>query len=56
MLCLRLDRAQEALGWLQGALHLDPDHQPTHQALANCYEKFGQTQRAAYHRFMGGQK
>jgi tetratricopeptide (TPR) repeat protein len=56
MLCLRLDQSQEALGWLLGAHYLDPDHQPTHQALATCYEKLGQTQRAAYHRFKAGQK
>jgi tetratricopeptide (TPR) repeat protein len=56
MLCLRLGQAKEALNWLLGALDLAPDHQPTHQALADCYEKLGQTQRAAYHRFIAGQK
>jgi tetratricopeptide (TPR) repeat protein len=56
VLCLRLDRTQEAQGWLQGALALDPDHRPTHQALAECYEKLGDPGRAAYHRVRAGQK
>jgi tetratricopeptide (TPR) repeat protein len=51
VLCLHLDRFQEALDWLLGALALDPNHQPTHQALADCYEKLGDAQHAAYHRF-----
>jgi tetratricopeptide (TPR) repeat protein len=56
VLCLRLDRTQEALDWLLGALNLDPNRPSTHQALADCYEKLGQTQRAAYHRSRAGQK
>jgi tetratricopeptide (TPR) repeat protein len=56
VLCLRLDQPQEALGWLLGVLDLDPNHQPTHQALAECYEKLGDAQRAAYHRSRAGQK
>jgi tetratricopeptide (TPR) repeat protein len=56
VLCLRLERAQEALGWLLGALDLDPNYRPTHQALADCYEKLGEPRRAAYHRPRAGQK
>jgi tetratricopeptide (TPR) repeat protein len=56
VLCLRLDRPQEALGWLLGVLDLDPDHRPTHQALADCYEKLGEPRRAAYHHSRAGQK
>jgi tetratricopeptide (TPR) repeat protein len=56
MLCLRLGRAQDALDWLLSAVNLDPNHRPTHQALADCYDKLGQPQRAAYHRSRAGQK
>jgi tetratricopeptide (TPR) repeat protein len=56
VVCLRLDRTRDALDWLLGALALDPNHQPTHQALADCYKKLGDTQREAYHRFRAEQK
>jgi tetratricopeptide (TPR) repeat protein len=56
VLCLRLDRAQEALGWLLAVLDLDPDHRATHQALADCYAKLGEPRRAAYHRSRATQK
>jgi tetratricopeptide (TPR) repeat protein len=50
VLTLRLGRLPEALGWLTGALALDPDHRPTHEALAEYYEKVGDARRAEYHR------
>ena len=36
--------------WLQSALSLDPDHKPTHAALAELYERQGDASRAAEHR------
>ncbi len=50
MLCLRFGRADEAGQWFKSALQLDPNHGPTHQALADFFEKSGDTQRAARHR------
>jgi Tfp pilus assembly protein PilF len=40
----------EGLGWLATALRRDPLHAPTHQALADYYERTGETIRAAGHR------
>jgi predicted Zn-dependent protease len=49
-ICLRNGQEQEALRWLLGTLQIAPDHQPTHQALAECYERIGQPEQAALHR------
>src|SRR5262249_13103636 len=46
----RPGRLPEARGWLTGALALDPDRRPTHEALAEYYEKAGDARRAEYHR------
>lgn len=40
----------EGLGWLATALRCDPLHAATHQALAEHYERTGETARAAEHR------
>jgi Tfp pilus assembly protein PilF len=40
----------EGLGWLATALRSDPWHTATHQALAEYYERTGETARAAEHR------
>jgi tetratricopeptide (TPR) repeat protein len=50
LLCLRNGREDEALRWLHGALQVAPRHAPTHQALADYYERHGDTTRAAEHR------
>jgi Tfp pilus assembly protein PilF len=41
---------KEGLGWLATALEADPGHAATHQALADYYERTGDTERAAEHR------
>src|SRR5262249_19388069 len=49
-LFLRNGQAAEGLRWLDSALALDPLHGPTHQALAEHYEKTGDLDRAGRHR------
>jgi predicted Zn-dependent protease len=49
-LCMQLSLEDEGLRWLQSALHDDPNHGPTHQALAEYYERHQQTELAAQHR------
>jgi len=41
---------QVGLWWLHRALKFDPNHQPTHQALADYYERIGDKDKAALHR------
>jgi tetratricopeptide (TPR) repeat protein len=50
ILFLRLGQEAEGLHWLATALEEDPGHAPTHQALADYYERTGQPARAALHR------
>lgn len=50
LICLRNGQDRQGLRWLFGALQVDPDHHPTHQALADYYQRCGQGQRAARHR------
>jgi Tfp pilus assembly protein PilF len=50
VICLRNGQAEEGLRWLSGALQIDPQHRPTHQALADYYEKAGEPELAARHR------
>jgi type IV pilus assembly protein PilF len=38
------------LYWLHRALERDPQHQPTHKALAEYYQKKGEVEKAAFHR------
>jgi tetratricopeptide (TPR) repeat protein len=49
-LCLRLGRPREALDWLLGALTIDPNNRPTHEALAQCFDQLGDKNLAEYHR------
>jgi tetratricopeptide (TPR) repeat protein len=49
-ICLRNGRTEEGLGWLKGALWADPDHKPTHRALADYYERSGDKELAQRHR------
>jgi len=50
MIALRAGRPQEALRWLQNALHVDPDHVPTHRALAALYHETGNPILSSKHR------
>jgi Tfp pilus assembly protein PilF len=54
VICLGNGQAQEGLRWLSGALQIDPQHGPTHQALADYYEKAGEPDLAARHRQQAG--
>ncbi len=54
VILLRSGSEGAALGWFAAALQDDPDHRPTHEALANYYEKKGNTEAAAYHRQRAG--
>jgi tetratricopeptide (TPR) repeat protein len=47
---LRYGMTQDGLHWLSTALELDPNHRPTHQALADYYERTDDKERAAWHR------
>jgi Tfp pilus assembly protein PilF len=47
---LRNGQEQEGLRWLASALQEDPKHRPTHQTLADYYERAGQRALAAQHR------
>jgi tetratricopeptide (TPR) repeat protein len=47
---LERGQGQEALRWLMGALQEDPEHRPTHAALADYFEQTGQPGLAAQHR------
>jgi tetratricopeptide (TPR) repeat protein len=48
LLSIRHDR--QALYWMDEALNRDPAHRPTHQALAEYFERQGDQGRAAFHR------
>jgi predicted Zn-dependent protease len=49
-LCLQFSLDEEGLRWLLSALHDDPNHRPTHQMLAEYYERHQQTDLAEQHR------
>ncbi|MDB5309322.1 MAG: tetratricopeptide repeat protein [Gemmataceae bacterium] len=49
-IALRAGQSAEALRWLQSALQVRPDHQPTHQLLAAYYHETGAPALAAKHR------
>jgi predicted Zn-dependent protease len=44
----------EGVRWLQSALAEDSQHAPTHQALAEHYERAGNSELAAQHRLLAG--
>jgi tetratricopeptide (TPR) repeat protein len=56
MLSLKLGQESEAATWFQRALWIEPDHPPTHAALADYWEKHSNPQRADYHRKKAGGK
>jgi tetratricopeptide (TPR) repeat protein len=43
-----------ALRWFLAALQADPNHRPTHEALAEWYQRQGNAEEAAYHRDRAG--
>jgi len=50
VLYLRNGQAKQGVAWLERGLKLDARHRPTHQSLAEYYDKAGQPDRAAFHR------
>jgi Tfp pilus assembly protein PilF len=44
----------EAEGWLLGAVQDDPGYRPAHAALADYYQRRGNTKAAEYHRQRAG--
>jgi tetratricopeptide (TPR) repeat protein len=50
MIFLRNGFTQDGLHWLSTALDVDPNHRPTHQALADYFERTGDESRARPHR------
>jgi tetratricopeptide (TPR) repeat protein len=50
MIFLRNGFTQDGLHWLSTALDVDPNHRPTHQALADHFERTGEHELAGYHR------
>ena len=53
---LRAGEAREGLRWLKKALEVDPEHRPTHEALAGYYQRIGQIGLASRHRQLAGAK
>jgi tetratricopeptide (TPR) repeat protein len=54
MVYLRNQLDEMALRWLRSALQSDPSHLPTHKALAEYYQRVGNSTAAAYHRQRAG--
>jgi predicted Zn-dependent protease len=50
MIFLRNGFTQDGLHWLSTALDVDPNHRPTHQALADYFERAGEQAQARHHR------
>ena len=53
-IALRLGDDANGVRWLQSALKLDPNHRPTHAALAEHFQRKGNYQAAAAHRELAG--
>lgn len=49
-LLLQIRQDRQGLYWMNEALNRDPDHRLTHQALADYYERKGDSERASFHR------
>lgn len=47
---LRYGKPKIGVRWLYSALKLDPDHQPSHQALYDYYQRTGDLEKAEQHR------
>jgi tetratricopeptide (TPR) repeat protein len=50
MIFLRNGFTEDGLHWLATALGVDPNHRPTHEALADYFERKGEHELASYHR------
>lgn len=50
MIYLRYGKPDVGVRWLSSALKLDPNHQPSHQALYDYYTRTGDVEKAARHR------
>jgi Tfp pilus assembly protein PilF len=50
MLALELEQEKEASDWFQTVFYIDPNHRPSHLALADYWAKHGRPQQADYHR------
>jgi len=46
---LRNGQEKQGLRWLLGILRIDPEHRPTHQVLAEYYERAGNRELAEHH-------
>lgn len=55
VLCLRNGSEAEGVRWLNLALRYDPGHRPSHEALADYYEKAAKPEQAARHRQLAQQ-
>lgn len=53
---LRQNQAAEGERWLLATLQIHPDHRPSHQALADYYQRIGRTDQAEMHRRLAGAK
>jgi tetratricopeptide (TPR) repeat protein len=54
---LRAGSTREGVQWLQTALEYDPRYEPAHRALAEHYERLGNTEQATRHRrFLGEER
>lgn len=49
-LLLRIRHDKQGMHWMDEALSRDQNHRPTHEALADYFERNGNHDRAAYHR------
>lgn len=47
---LRYGKPKVGVRWLQSALKLQPEHQPSHQALYDYYQRIGDREKAEQHR------
>jgi Tfp pilus assembly protein PilF len=54
MAYLRMQQEEEAVRWLHSALQSEPTYRPSHQALAEYYQRQGSAQVAAFHRQRAG--
>jgi tetratricopeptide (TPR) repeat protein len=50
VLYLRYGKREVGVRWLYSALKLDPNHQPSHQALYDYFQRTGDMERAEWHR------
>src|SRR5262249_40632362 len=55
MIAMRAGAIPDGLHWFESALREDPNHAPTHRALAQYYQKMGELGRAAHHRDLARQ-